>query len=205
MKQLKILIFTIFFTFIFSLQVFADDSVPIIYTFKNYDANNEYSETGGTTMAASGVSTMTWTAGGSYSNNVDHRTIDLRSLKLSGSKIFVVSLMSSEVANPENGVSVARTYTWKTGVYSGAAAADCGIRLQTSVVDGTTYWAGASYYYVPFTSGTSRVQKVINYTSSDVSTTTSILPLQRYIRLQFVSGVSALRNPYVTMAIWPFK
>jgi hypothetical protein len=190
---------------IFTGTVFAAENkqtVPVwpqIYTLQAYDTANTYALLGGVTMVTAGTSTMTQTASGQWANTADHRTIDLRSsTEERGARTFVISLGSAEdthVSGQFSGVTLSRSST-----HGGDNALLVYARVKFSPVDSAAYWTGASYYQVAWYSGTSREPKVL---IDAKNSSRDQVAAMRYMRIDCVSGTTPIRNPYMTLTVWP--
>ena len=197
--------------FLISTPCFAVDK-SVVLTFELYNSSQAYSTTGGVTTAASGTSDMTCTFNGTVATTLDRRTVNLDDYLGADSRTFIIQLGSSYVNDTRDktygGVTIART---AGGTWTGHSGVTAQVALAFSNYDTANAWLGVSKYWVysKAMSGNSlwlaSFQPSVtprNEYSSGTSTFVSVNnPIGRYMRVYWMSGITAFRKAPVSVLI----
>lgn len=195
-----------------AIPAIAADKMTVL-TFELYNSSVTYTQTGGVTTVASGVSELTCTYNGTKAATLDNRTINLDSFLGSESKTFVVQLGANYIVDATNG-----TYNGVTlyrGSGAGTWAANAGVTgqigLAFSSMDNARAWSGTSVYWIWHSamSGNSlymaRLQDQYLYETQTTSVSPFwkpvITPISRYMRAYWRSGLTPFRRVPITLTI----
>ena len=183
-----------------------------IFTMELYNSNSLYSQAGGVTTVASGVSDFTCTFNGTVATTSDNRTINLDSYSGADSRTFVVQLGVGYINDRVNGTYAGVTLSRSTGQGSDPWGGVTGnIALAFSNYDTPTGWAGTSKYWLYSKAMTgnslypSKLKDTVNYVSISSSTSPYLIShpvaFGRYMRAYWLSGITPFRRVPISIMV----